>query len=265
MKAPIRRKEPVSQPQKPPSIITWGDAGQKDRRQQFLEHFRNWPVPDSEFFLNLGMFLVPQTLGRILFMDHMYRQILPVQGIVAEFGCRWGQNLSLLTSLRGIHEPFNRLRKIVGFDTFQGFPSVSGQDGDLNQGMYSTAPDYAEYLAKVLQFQEGENPMSHIKKHEIVQGDASVTVPEYLKRNPHTIISMAYFDMDIYQPTRDVLLAIRDHLTQGSVIGFDELNDEACPGETAAVKEVLGLNRVAIRRFGPSSRTSYMVVDGPLS
>jgi hypothetical protein len=255
----------MSQPNDPVKIITWGDAAQADRRQQFLELFRNWPVPDNEFFLNLGMFLAPQTLGRILFMDHLYRQILPVQGVIMEFGCRWGQNLSLLTALRGIYEPFNRLRKIVGFDTFEGFPTVAPQDTGLTPGMYSTVPGYANYLAEVLKFQEQESPLAHVKKHEIVQGDASVTVREYLERNPHTVISMAYFDLDIYQPTRDCLLAIRSHLTQGSIIGFDELNDGVCPGETVAVKEILGLSRFAIRRFAPSARTSYLVVDGPLN
>jgi hypothetical protein len=249
----------------PPEIITWGDAAQSDRRKQMMELFRQWPIPDGEFFLNLGMFLPPQTLGRALFMDHLYRQILPIQGIVTEFGCRWGQNLSLLTSLRGIYEPFNRLRKIVGFDTFEGFPSVSSKDPGLSQGMYSTAPDYARFLAQILELQEQESPLPHIKKHEIVQGDASVTIREYLDRNPHTIIAMAYFDLDIYKPTRDCLLAIRDRLTQGSVIGFDELNDQVCPGETTALKEVLGLSRFSIRRFGPSARTSYLVVDGPLN
>ena len=106
--------------------------------------------------------------------------------------------------------------------------------------------------------------MGHLIKHEIVRGTASVTVNKYLKRNPHTIVALAYFDLDIYQPTRDCLLAIRNRLTQGSIIGFDEINDEVTPGETVALREVLGLSRFAIRRFPASARTSYVVVDGPL-
>jgi hypothetical protein len=57
------------------------------------------------------------------------------------------------------------------------------------------------------------------------------------------------------------LLAIKDRLTRGSVIGFDELNDHACPGETLAVKEVLGLDRYPIRRFPFNARTSYLIID----
>ena len=46
-----------------------------------------------------------------------------------EFGVRWGQNLVTLSNLRGIYEPFNYSRKIIGFDTFEGFPSVHEKDG----------------------------------------------------------------------------------------------------------------------------------------
>lgn len=42
--------------------------------------------------------------------------------------------------------------------------------------------------------------------------------------------------------------AILPHLTKGSVIGFDELNFHAFPGETLALKEVLGLGKYSIRR-----------------
>ena len=62
-------------------------------------------------------------------MDFMYKNIIDVQGIVMEFGVRWGQNLSLFSALRGIYEPYNRHRKIVGFDTFKGFPSIHEKDG----------------------------------------------------------------------------------------------------------------------------------------
>jgi hypothetical protein len=41
---------------------------------------------------------------------------------------------------------------------------------------------------------------------------------------------------------------IKEHLTKGSVLGFDELNCHDFPGETLAMKEVLGLDRYAIKR-----------------
>lgn len=243
-------------------IVTFGDAGEKGRRQKMLSLLRDCPIPDGELLMNLGLFLTPQTLSRVLFMDFLYRKILPVQGVVVEFGCRWGQNLSLFSALRGIYEPFNRLRKVVGFDTFAGFPSVAPQDGRLMvEGGYSVTPGYEAYLQQLLDCQEAESPMAHVKKYEVVKGDAAKSIHEYLDRCPETLIALAYFDMDIYEPTRECLQAIKDRLTRGSVVGFDELNDAACPGETLAVKEVLGLDRYPIRRFPFNSRTSYLEID----
>ena len=87
------------------------------------------------------------------------------------------------------------------------------------------------------------------------------TVPAYLEENPETIIALAYFDFDLYEPTKVVLEAIKDRLVKGSIVGFDELNDHDAPGETRAVMEVLGLNNIRLERFRHASRTSYFVVE----
>src|SRR3989338_2722565 len=110
-------------------IKSYGSQEENSIRQNNVEHFRNCPIPDDQILSNLGLFLNSKNLSRILFMDYMYRQIVETQGIVVEFGTRWGQNLSLFAALRGIYEPFNRHRKIVGFDTFKGFPLIVNEDG----------------------------------------------------------------------------------------------------------------------------------------
>jgi hypothetical protein len=82
-----------------------------------------------------------------------------------------------------------------------------------------------------------------------------------LKENPQTIISLAYFDFDLYEPTKYCLEAILPHVTKGTVIGFDEVNDKTTPGETVAVREVFGLDRYAIKRYRWNARTSYLVIE----
>jgi hypothetical protein len=110
-------------------------------------------------------------------------------------------------------------------------------------------------------FQEKDNPLSHIKKFEIRAGDATVEIDKYLEQYPETIIALAYFDFDIYEPTKKCLEAIRSHLVRGSVLAFDELNDHDSPGETAALREVFGLNNVRLKRFPYTARTSYFAVE----
>jgi hypothetical protein len=245
-----------------PQIMTFGPAAESERRSQLARLLRDSPIPDRELMLNVGLYLTPQTLSRVLFMDFLYRQLLDTQGIVIEFGCRWGQNTSLFTSLRGIYEPFNRLRRVVAFDTFSGFVSVADEDGkSVAAGDYGTAPRYEDHLAQVLELQEQESPLGHLRKHEIVKGDATRTFPAFLKRNPQTIVALAYFDFDLFEPTRDCLKELVPYLTKGSVIGFDELNDETTPGETVALREVFGLGRYAVKHYRHSARTSYLVVE----
>lgn len=234
-------------------------------RNNFVKHFYECPIPDSAILSNLGLFLSSKNLSRILFMDHIYKQIVDVQGIVIEFGTRWGQNLSLFSALRGIYEPFNRMRKVVGFDTFTGFPTVSDKDNRgcslISEGSLSCTDNYYEYLDHVMKYQENDNPLSHIKKYDIRVGDASVEIVRYLKENPETIVAMAFFDVDLYEPTKNCLEAIKPHLVKGSLLAFDELNDHDCPGETVALNEVIGLNNIKLKRYPHTSRTSYCVFE----
>jgi len=233
-------------------------------REGMLGLLKRAPIPDEQLLSNIGLFVESKNLARMLFMDHLYRQIVDVHGVVMEFGTRWGQNASLLASLRGIYEPFNRHRRIVAFDTFTGFPSVAPEDGasDLMQtGQLATAEGYDQFLGQVLSAQEALNPLSHLKKFEICVGDATQQLPAYLKRSPETIVALAYLDFDLYEPTKKCLEIIRPRLVKGSVVGFDELNDPDSPGETLALLETFGLNNVRLKRFPYASRVSYFVVE----
>lgn len=233
-------------------------------REAFYETFTQCPIPQNELLSNMGLFLNRQTLSRITFMHELYQRIIPIHGIVVEFGVRWGQNLALFSSFRGMHEPYNYNRKVVGFDTFSGFPTVSEHDGNdpiARVGSYGVTPDYETYLDAVLAYHETESPLGHIKKYELVKGDATVTLPKYLKDHPETIIALAYFDFDVYEPTKRCLELIKDHITKGTVIGFDELNWPAFPGETKAVKEVFGLDRYAISRSPLNPSPAYIVIE----
>ena len=62
-----------------------------------------------------------QTLSRILYYNEIYKQILKKPGVIMEFGIEYGSTVSLLSKLRGIYEPYNYSRKVIGFDTFKGF------------------------------------------------------------------------------------------------------------------------------------------------
>jgi hypothetical protein len=226
--------------------------------------FQNAPIPRDELLANLGLFVSRRLLTRLLFLNELYQKILPIHGVILEFGTRWGQSMAVWSSLRGIYEPYNYSRRIIGFDTFAGFPSTAPQDGAhpiATPGAYGVTPGYQSFLSDLLVYHEQQSPVSHIRKFELVAGDATETVPAWLAAHPETIVAMAYFDFDLYEPTRACLAAIEPFLTKGSVIGFDEANYPEFPGETVAIREVFGLGRYSIRRMPYESLPSYVVID----
>lgn len=229
------------------------------------QHFiRNSPIPDAELARNLGVYMNRQLLSRILFMQELYQKIVNVHGVVIELGTRWGQNMAIFHSLRGMLEPFNMNRKLVCFDTFEGFPDVGAQDGSYEHakaGGFSVTSGYEKHLQSVLEWHERESPLSHIRRFDIRKGDAVVELRRYLDENPQTIVALAYFDMDLYRPTKECLDMLQPYLTRGSVLGFDEMNVKEWQGETIAYREVLPLGKYAISRWPHSSAASYIVMD----
>ncbi len=232
-------------------------------RDEIVELFSNCPIPGSNMRSNLGLFINRQSLSRIQWLHFLYQQILEVHGVIFEFGVRWGQSMALFINFRGMYEPFNYTRKIVGFDTFEGFPEVNEKDGSasvIKKGAYNVTANYELFLEQLLTYHEQECPVPNIKKYEIVKGDAIVESEKYLKTHPETIISLAYFDLDLYEPTARCLEIIKPHLTKGAVIGFDELCMQDFPGETIAFKEVLGANNYELRRVPWNPSTSFIVI-----
>lgn len=86
--------------------------------ESFLSLYESCPIPSDEKLSHLGLFTRRQPMSRVMFMWEVYKKIIDVHGVIFEFGVRWGQDLALFESFRGMLEPFNYNRKIVGFDTF---------------------------------------------------------------------------------------------------------------------------------------------------
>lgn len=225
-----------------------------------ISHLEKWGLNWNQHSL---VTLQRQSLSRILYYNELYKKIIGVPGCILEFGVQWGTTLAQLISLRGIYEPYNHRRHIYGFDTFEGFVnSSSSKDGEHNSdGDYGVYNGYEEQLEEILKLHEQNCPISHIQKFSLIKGDASVTSKNWILDNPHAIVSMAIFDMDIYQPTKDALEAIVPRLTKGSLLVFDEINCPEFPGETEALQEVLQINNLKLEHY-PHQPTCAWTVWG---
>jgi hypothetical protein len=206
-----------------------------------------------------------QSIAKFLTKYEIFRKILHVNGSIIEGGVLHGGGTLGWAKLSSILEPTNHTRKIIGFDTFGGFPSVDekdlvGNDGTLTKvgELKGSGRDSVDEAVRVYDL---NRPLSHIPKVELVQGDIAKTAPAYLEENPHLVVSLLYLDVDLYEPTNVLLETFLPRMPKGAIVVFDELNAKMFPGETVAVDEVMGLRDINIQRFPFDSYVSYAVLD----
>ena len=201
-----------------------------------------------------------QTFTKILTRIKLFEKILAVQGSIVECGVYQADSLMTFFHLSNIYEPFSFTRKIIGFDTFEGFPHVSEKDsatyakvGHLNEVNF-------DLVKSVVEAQEKNKAIPNINKIELLKGDASKTIPEYIANNSHLIISLLYLDFDLYDPTKIALEHLLPRVTLGGIVAFDELNQAKWAGETVAFNEVVGIGNVNLKKFGFDAHVSYYQV-----
>ena len=90
----------MDQSNQPYGIKTYTSESENSSRSEFVEHFKKCPIPEDQLLSNLPLFLNSKNLSRLLFMDHLYKQIIDVMGVVMEFGTRWGPNISQFSALQ---------------------------------------------------------------------------------------------------------------------------------------------------------------------
>lgn len=239
-------------------------SGDRVTNLKFLRLMDQRPVPQREIMRNLGMYMNYIQWGEYLWMYELYKKQLNVHGYIAEFGTLWGRNLALFVALRTLHEPFNHSRKIIGFDTFEGFTGVhekDGKDTGIEKGNLSTTRGYEDHLHEVLETHEEYAPIPHIKKFALVKGDVKETLPRWLKDNPQACFSLVYLDVDLYEPSMDVLEEIWCRIPKGGILGLDGILQDRFPGETQAVHELLGLGNLKLQRCPWSGLKSYVVKE----
>lgn len=222
------------------------DKTKVSNRSELTKLFNSFPGSDEEKLVNLNLFMRSGSLAKLLFLNELYENILDIPGYILEFGVWLGNSAITFENLRAVHEPYNHLRKIVGFDTFSGYTGF--EDSEIKSEIFKkmildetyTAPDsYIKYLERLMRVHEKENVMGHLQKHSFVVGDIVDTCVEYLDQHPYVLVSLAYFDLALEKPTRIALNAIMPRLIPGSVVAFDELCNADYPGETQAFLSTL--------------------------
>lgn len=245
--------------------------------KNYLEAERDYFLRNQEYFLSSSgtfnekayafpRFVPRQSIAYFLARNEAYQKILKVHGSILDFGVYRGASFFTWMHLSSIYEPYNHTRKIIGFDSFQGFSKIGAEDigaegADLKiktQG--GMAYEGASELLTGIELADLNRPMGHVQKSFIVEGVLPQTCEQYLEAHPEIIIAMANFGLGLYEPTLKLLELIKPRLVRGSLIVLEDLNQSTWPGETRALFEVFSPREISISRVEYCPHISWVQV-----
>lgn len=214
--------------------------------------FVNNPDPWEKKIESFAKYVRRQNLTRFLAQYEIFKRILNVKGSIIECGVFRGGGLMAWAKLSAILEPVNLTRRIYGFDTFEGFTSVSEKDlkalgSGVNTGdLYSNSYDE---LVELIKIYDTDRFLGHVDKVHLIKGNAKETIPSFIQNNPHVLVSLLFLDFDLYEPTSIAIEHLYPRIPKGGIIAFDELDNPLWPGETTAMLEKIGAGNLRIERF----------------
>ncbi|MBK8982206.1 MAG: hypothetical protein IPM38_07760 [Ignavibacteria bacterium] len=92
---------------------------------------------------------------------------------------------------------------------------------------------------------------------ELIEGDITVTLPEYVRSNPELKISLLNLDTDIYEPSVTILEELYPKIVSGGILILDDY--KVFPGETKAVDDYFAGMNIEIKKFPFSATPCYIV------
>jgi len=213
---------------------------------------------------NFPKYVRRQNLTRFLALYEIFKLIQPVKGSIIECGVNHGFGTMSWAKFSAILEPVNLMRRVYGFDTFEGFPGVSEKDrsatsqhvkeGDL-------AADVHDELTQLVDIYDSTRFIGHVNKVKLVRGDAPKTIPAFVEENPHLLVSLLYLDFDLYEPTKVALEHFLPRMPKGAVVAFDELDNPLWPGETLAMLETHAKRPLRIERLDFDPYIGFAILD----
>ncbi len=250
-----------------PFVPNWSNANRHSKKDMdsyaLVERaFENSELRVFDKLEAFSRFVPKRSLARFLVKSELFKKIIDINGSIIECWVFNGAGLFTWAQLSSIYEPTNHSRKIIWFDTFEGFPSVHEEDSntDKNHAKGDLLGDTLDAFTLSIDKINSERYLGHINSIQLVQGDFMVKSEEYLKANPHLLVSLMYLDFDLYEPTKKALEVFLPRMSKGSVLCFDELNCSNFPGETSALLESLNINNYSIQRFPTDPWISYIVL-----
>ena len=166
---------------------------------------------------------------RLFYFEHILKQVEDIEGRIVECGVGPGRSIFAFSI---ITQHITRPREIWGFDTFEGIPPPTIEDGSANSHKAGWWDHSQRQVAEILKF-NGIDESFISENIRFVPGRFDESLPRYDGGS----IALLHLDVDFYESYRTALESLYDHVALGGIIAFDEYHSPTWPGATRAIDE----------------------------
>jgi len=188
----------------------------------------------------------------------LYLQVKDLPGDILEFGVFKGAGVALFLNLKMMYEP-NSLMKVIGFDFFNSNKLTDTLDG-LNKSMMSAVLTRAN--SDELSLESVNKRLSNFNKdtYMLIEGEAVTNSKQFVSNNPGARIKLLYMDLDLGEPTYEILKTLWSKVVKNGIVVFDEYGyhkwDES-NGVDKFLKEIEGQYVFVDTKIG--APTAYLI------
>jgi hypothetical protein len=218
------------------------DSAQRDRWYwQELGKIAQRCGYDQEAILrNWQAYIMRRDLPRFLAHYEIFKNVVDLPGCILELGVYRGASFFTWANLAETFFPFDRTRKVYGFDHFKGLGDFSDKDGVSDSSNFKVEGGWRATLEEVsalVEMHNADNMIPNTTRCALINGDVRETIPEFLKKTPGVRISLLHLDMDLYEPTKFALEHLYPLVVTGGAVVFDEYGLVPWQGESNAADE----------------------------
>ena len=190
-------------------------------------------------------------IGKMIAHYELFKLSSKIPGCIIECGVFKGASLIRFATFLKL---LKSNKKIIAFDTF---------------GKHTTTKISSDHKRRKILLSHGKEAISEKqlmnilkrkgleKNIQLIKGDITETVPNYLKLNPKLKISLLNLDVDFYEPSMSILENFYPKLSKGGILMLDDYG--VWDGETMAVDEYFIDKKIKIRKHMFSPTPSYVI------
>jgi hypothetical protein len=150
----------------------------------------------------------------------IYSIIKSLVGDIVEFGVFKGSGMALWMKLKNLYEPHS-LMKIIGFDYFNPSNLLGELEGNNNKIMEYVV-DRVDHTDLTIESVSERLSKINNDSYLLIQGDAVKECSNYYNENQGARIKLLYMDLDLGDPTYEILKILWNKVVNNGIIVFDE-------------------------------------------